>query len=286
MTTISEKEIASKLYSGRTPEYLTSIPRKKTFNTGIPRIDHVFNFPCGYYVIIGNPGSGKSWFALWLARQAWLNSLVRTVFFSLEMPEVAVRDRLLQAWSDLTRENYHAKASTQAAQDMMADDIIVIDEFYADEAAKQTVTGFESWIDIYYRLGYRLFCFDHLHELSGANDNATNQQVTELWAKAFQNITKKYSDIWLVVFAQPNGAAAEKKILRRTDISGSKAITQKCDYVLSLNRVVETDDGSIFEAQKGQKNIVLFLDKTRHTAESHIGFKLVLSDTGNFHDRH
>lgn len=280
---ITEQELSAKLYSLKPAKDLLLSDKKDSLLTGISYIDNDFGFPCGYYVILGNPGTGKSWFALWLARMFYRHNDQLSVYFSLEMPEPMVRRRILQQWSDITKIQLETGASTGPSLELMGKDVIVIDEFYADNTAKQTPENFVLWVGEYYKLGYRLFHFDHLHELAGANDNNQNQRVTELWAKTFQQLCKDLPDIWLFIYAQPNGAAASKKIIRRTDIAGSKAITQKCDYVLSLNRNVDVDqDTGMVVQEQNTRNIFVWIDKTRYTEKAYIGFKIHFSETGNF----
>ena len=187
--------IADKLYSTKPDKELLKIEKKLELNTGITSIDADFGFPAGYYVIAGNPGAGKSWFALWLSRVFWLNNAKKSVYFSLEMPEPIVRQRILQQWSDLTKAQFESEKEELRAVEHLHQDAIVVDTFYADDGKYQTTTEFEKLFKEYYSLGYRCFHFDHLHELAGANVNQTNQKVTEDWAKAFQQIVKDYPDV-------------------------------------------------------------------------------------------
>jgi hypothetical protein len=278
-----DQRIANELYSIKPDSELLSIEKKLELNTGITAIDADFGFPAGYYVIAGNPGAGKSWFALWLARVFWKHNGKKSVYFSLEMPEPIVRQRILQQWSDLNKADYENRKSELSALDNLRQDVIIVDTFYSEDSKKQNVKNFTDLVNKYYDLGYRCFHFDHLHELDGANVNQTNQKVTEDWAKGFQNIVKDKPEIWIFVYAQPNGAAAEKKILRRTDISGSKAITQKCDYFLSLNRIVNLDENGIMITNSNDRQVILYIDKSRYTEKVHIGFKLFFSETANFY---
>jgi len=281
---LTKEQIKKTLYSSMSLADLTKVSKKESLNTGVSYIDNDFGFPCGYYVILGNPGTGKSWFALWLSRMFYRHDDQMSVYFSLEMPEPMVRKRILQQWSDLTKSQLESGVSTEQAISFMAKDTIVINDFYASDASLQTPDNFKTWISVYYNLGYRIFHFDHLHELFGANDNAKNQTVTEQWAKVFQQLCKDYDDIWLFIYAQPNGAAANKSLLRRTDIAGSKAITQKCDYVLSLNRTVNVDENlGVVIIDDNERNILLWVDKSRYTEKSHIGFRIHFAETGNFY---
>lgn len=258
--------------------------------TGIEKIDSNFSFPTGYYVICANPGAGKGWFALWLTRVFYTNHKLKSVYFSLEMAEPLIRERIFQAWSDLTQEDYkklqrqgeHAFVErTYPSLALLRQGAIEVDTFHTEDTKYQTPSEFEKLFRSYYEQGFRIFHFDHLHELEGANDNNRNQAVTERWAKTFQDISKEFPDCWLFIYAQPNGAAAKKKYIRRTDIAGSKAITQKCEFFLSLNLMEpEADDPTSFEIENRQR--VLFLDKSRVTSKSKIGFLLYFEETGNF----
>ena len=274
-------------YSQMSDEEFIHIEHREKLPMGLSEIDRIFDFPAGYYVICANPGAGKGFFALWMSKRAWLLHEKMSVYFSLEMGEPLIRHRILQSWSDLTQEQFQLGYDTATARKLMKQDVIVIYPFGQDDAKYQTPENFEKDLDEFYDKGYRVFHFDHLHELEGANNNDTNQGLVEKWAKTFQNISKnpKYHDIWLFVFAQPNGAAAAKKVIRRTDIAGSKSITQKCEFFFSLNReVVINKDTDMVEIDVENRDVIWYLDKNRITSSQHIGCKLFFSKNGNFYN--
>lgn len=276
------KEYLPKMYSAMTKEEINKQKLRKSLPLGIPEIDSWFPFPTGYYVICANPGAGKGWFAFWLIRKFWELHGIKSVFFSLEMSISTVTERLKQAWSDLTQFQFQNGDSVAKGIELMQKDILIPDDFEAEDQSKQTPELFKAKFDFYYNLGYRVFHFDHLHELDGANDNNFNQKVTSEWAKVFQQISKEHEDAWLFVFAQPNGAAAAKKIIQRTDIAGSKAITQKCDYFVSLNREVEKDEKGDILINNEKRDVILWVDKSRHTSQAHRGVRLFFAETGNY----
>lgn len=278
-------DISNKLYSNKSNKEILDFKKRATLKTGIQKIDNNFDFPYGYYLIMGNPGIGKSWFAIWLTRVFYKYNQINSVFFSLEMTEQAVRSRILQQWSDLTRDKFFQGESTQRAIDLLIQDPIIVDTFFENDTKKRTPQNFEAMVDEYYTYGYRVFHFDHLHELDGTTDNNTNQKVTGEWGNTFQKISKKYDDIWLFIFAQPNSEASKKKIIKRTDILGSKSITYKADYIMSINKGFDVDDWGIPMAGEDPRGIMLYLDKTRYTDPAHIGFKLMLDETGNFRSK-
>lgn len=281
---ITIEEIVKKLYSTRSAAELKKIEKKESLHTGLSVIDNNFGFPTGYYIIVGNPGVGKSWFALWLARMFYRHDLVKSVFFSLEMPESQVRKRILQQWNDLTKTQVESGADTSGAVKTILNDVIVIDEFFSEDTEKQTPETFRAWINEYYKLGYRVFQMDHFHELGGASTNETNQAVVEKWGLTFQQICKEYTDVWLIIYAQPN--SSKSKILKRANLLGSKALTYKCDYFISLNKNIDEDEIDMGNIVMDPNNDVIFwIDKTRFTEKTKIPLLIGFSETGNFVDR-
>lgn len=265
------------LYSDWTKQQLLHFERRVQANTGIMKVDSNFGFPTGFYVIAGSPGAGKGWFATWISRQFYTHDRIRSVYFSLEMSEQVVRTRILQQWSDLTKKQLEDGGDTSPALSYLQKDVILINEFYSQDGDKQTPQEFRRIFEEYYKLGYRLFHFDHLHEISGANDNNRNQNMMEIWAKTFQKISKEFKDVWLFIYVQPNGKGYEKNILKKGDISGSKVIIQKCDFFISLNR---EESDSITEESR---DVLVYLDKNRHTDKNHVAFKLYFHQSGNFY---
>ncbi len=270
------------LYSTKTKAELLKFDKRETLETGVTEVDIDFGFPTGYYIIIGNPGTGKSWFSLWLSRMFHRHNQKYSVVFSLEMPEQFMRQRILQQWSDITKHELESGKSVDAVADRLKNDDIVIDEFYSEDTKLQTPQNFKKKIDEYYKLGYRCFHLDHFHELEGTTVNDRNQKQVETWGLLFQQICKEYQDIWLFIYAQPNSGSATKSILRRTDMLGAKALTYKCDYFLSLNRNMEVKD-DMLKIDEQDRVIVLWVDKSRYTEKSHLGWKLEFSQTGNFY---
>ncbi|MBI2601403.1 toprim domain-containing protein [Candidatus Daviesbacteria bacterium] len=270
-------------YTTMSDAELDKIDHRRKLTTGLSKLDKVFTFPCGYYVICGNPGAGKGLFALWLSLQFYKLHNLRSAYFSLEMPEKLVRTRILQAWSGLTQKQHEDGWATDKAKALMKQGAIVVDEFGSDNSSYQIPDNFEKDFKKYYDLGFRIFHFDHLHELDGANDNDRNQRITELWSTKFQQICKQYPDVWLFIFAQPNGNAENKKVLRRSDLRGSKAITQKCEFFLSLNRLISIDESTgELKVSNANREVLFWIDKNRISSNQHTGTKIYLSETGNF----
>jgi hypothetical protein len=284
---IKKEHIDKHLYEMEDEE-LIAIEEREVLTTGVLELDNQFKHPAGFYVICANPGVGKGWWALWLSRMFYLNHKVKSVYFSLEMPLNLIKPRIIQQWSDLTEQEFKSAIAFkenhkfEKAIKMLKEDMFRVDEFGGSDTSKVKPEVFKKKIEDYYKQGFRVFHFDHLHELEGANDNTKNQGVTEIWAKTFQGICKDYPDIWLFVFAQPNGSSANKKILKRTDIAGSKAITQKCEFFYSLNRTVEFDEETKLTKVSDDREVIVFLDKNRISSAQYVGFRLYFMTNGNF----
>ena len=276
-------------YSTMPDSEIMKIEERETMKLGLPLADDTFDWPTGYYVICGSPGVGKGFFALWLARKFWENGKKKSIYFTLEMGEKLVRTRILQAWSDLTLSQFKKKANTQKAQKLMKQDVISVYPFGQKDSRYQTPENFEKDFEEIYQKGYRVFIFDHLHELEGTNTNDTNQAIVERWGKVFQNIMKKpeHIDVWLFVFAQPNGASIDKKIIGRTDIAGSKSITQKCEFFISLNRknnyYKKSIEQLINESNSDNREMFVWIDKNRISLTQYKGFNIYFGEDGNFY---
>lgn len=275
-------------YSKMSDEKMKEREKRPRMKLGLPKLDAKFDWPTGYYVICANPGAGKGFFALWLSRKFWENGQKKSIYFSLEMGEPLVRNRIMQAWSDLSYEEFEKGADTTKAVELMKQDVISVYPFGQKDSRYQTPENFVADFEQLYDRGYRVFHFDHFHEIEGANTNDTNQSIVEKWGKAFQLVMKnpKFMDVWLFVFAQPNGSAAEKMIIRRSDIAGSKAITQKCEFFISLNRPQKINDKKEeLDIPRDQERKVLFwIDKNRVSTAQYTGEKLYFSENGNFYE--
>ena len=276
-------------YSTMPDSEMMKIEERETMKLGLPHADNIFDWPTGYYVICGSPGVGKGFFALWLARKFWENGKKKSIYFTLEMGEKLVRTRILQAWSDLTLGQFKNGISTHKAQELMKQDVISVYPFGQKDSRYQTPENFEKDFEEIYQKGYRVFIFDHLHELEGTNTNDTNQAIVERWGKVFQNIMKKpeHIDVWLFVFAQPNGASIDKKIIGRTDIAGSKSITQKCEFFISLNRknnyYKKNIEQLINESTSDNREMFVWIDKNRISLTQYKGFNIYFGEDGNFY---
>lgn len=270
------KTVSSCAYDYKTVEEITKFKKIEKFSLGLTKIDKIFGFPCGFYLITGIAGSSKSFFATWLARKFWEKYNVRSLFFSLEMTESKLRQRILQQWSDLTYDQFSAGQSKKNAVTALQEGAISI--MYL-EKVEQKIAFVEEKIKEASDLGYWVVFFDHLNELTGMNDER-NKTVADQWATFWAEMVKKYPHMHFFVLAQPNKMAFKQKILTQDNIKGSNVFAERADYFLSINRAKCEDEFK--ETTFEDRSLILWLDKTRNTDTTHIGFRLFFEQTGNY----
>ena len=283
--TISRKNDSTIIkYSEMTDKDIRSKEIREVLKTGFFKFDTDFGWPAGSYLIIGNTGAGKSWFALSLARQIFLRNDKKTAYFSVEMTPEQIKTRLLQAWSDIRYKDFYDGCDTSKAERLMRKDAITFHSFSKKDNDKySSPENFEKDFKMFYNAGYRIFMFDHLHEVPGATEMEQNPKVMAKWGTLFKKLEGENTDCWFFIFAQPVSTAAKKKILDMNDIWGSKTINFKIQFIITLNDFSEKDtDGFSIAPIDGKKPITIFLSKNRFTPANFIKEQTYLLDTGNF----
>lgn len=249
---------------------------------GIDQLDKV-GVPSGMNLVIGQSGSGKSWFMNHLIKSAWELNKQRSVIFSLEMDQQGLTRRMLQSYSKLTISQLKQKYDTSKAINLIRDAKPIIIDYTQVDRDAITPLSFSQSVHQHYAKGYKVFFFDHFHEIPGASINDKNQQVTEIWGDVFKSIRNDYDDVWLFILVQSNKEGYRKEILTKEFVSGSSALVNKCDFFLSINRREKPDDNLTLEFNK-PKPLVLWVDKNRRSFADRFAIKCSLDSTGNFID--
>lgn len=266
--------ITSFAYDYKTTDEILKFEKLDKYPLGIKVIDERFGFPTGFYLITGIAGSSKSFFATWLARQMWDKSGIKTAFFTLEMTERGLRKRILQQWSDLTLTEFNQGQSVKEAVDRLQAGSIAIIEL---DKKDQNISYMENRIKEASDYGFNFIVFDHMNEITGMNDDR-NKNVSDTWATFWAKMAKTYPYMHFIVLCQPNKSSFKQKVLTLDSIKGSNVLAERCDYFLSINRVQKQEDDIFNE----NRDVILWLDKTRNTDINHIGFKLYFDLTGNY----
>lgn len=265
-----------------TDEELQSHKEYPKLKLGIEQLDQA-GVPSGMALLIGQSGSGKSWFMNHIVKAAWELNKQRSVIFSLEMDTQGLTRRMLQSYSGLTITDMMYGGKTQPGIDLIREAKPIVMDYTQVDRDAITPLSFSQAVHEYYSMGYRVFLFDHFHEIPGVSTNDKNQQMTEIWGDAFKAIRNEYDDVWLFVLVQSNKEGYKKEILTKEYVSGSSALVNKCDYFLSLNRKEKPDDNLAFEMAK-PKLVTLWVDKNRRSFADRFAVKCFLDSTGNFVD--
>lgn len=265
-----------------TLEELTSFKKYPKLKIGIEQLDEA-GIPSGMNLIIGQSGSGKSWFMNHIVKTAYQFNKQKSVIFTLEMDTVGLTKRMMQSFSNLTATQVeNGETSEIGIKIIQKIDPIIIDYTQVDRDAI-TPLSFSQAVHEYYAQGYRVFLFDHFHEIPGISTNEKNQQQTEIWGDAFKAIRNTYDDVWLFILVQSNKEGYKKDILTKEFVSGSSALVNKCDYFLSINREEKPDPNLALELDK-PKYLSLWVDKNRRSFADRFAVRVVLDNTGNFSD--
>lgn len=235
--------------------------------------------PSGMNLIIGTPGSGKSWFAIWLMKAIHQHNGLSSVFFSLEMDYRGILRRMVQSYAGLSLIEYETGSDASAGEKLIRQMKPIIQDYTGLDGNEITPTAFVSQVQAFYAKGYRVFFFDHLHEIPGVMTNDKNQQVIETWGDVFKSIRNSYDDIWLFILVQPNKEGYKKEFLTKENTAGSAAILNKCDFFLSVNRVIDKTQMNDHEMDKPVR---LWIDKNRRGSVDKTVQPCVLTKTGNF----
>lgn len=237
--------------------------------------------PSGMNLIIGLPGSGKSWFSIWMMKKIYEKHQYKSVFFSLEMDTNGLTKRIIQSYSNRTLEQFENREGISEGLRKAKEVGFTIVDYSQMDSSGITPTQFSNDIHKFYQAGYRVFFLDHLHEIPGATTSQKNSEVVEVWGDVFKHIRNTYEDVWLFILVQPNKEAYKRKTLTKETTSGSTNIINKCDFFLSLNREVDADkDDDTTELTN--KPIRVWVDKNRRGAMDKVGQRVWLTPTGNF----
>lgn len=277
-----QQEVPNIRLSELTEEELKNHKEYPKLKLGIEQLDQA-GVPSGMLLLIGQSGAGKSWMMNHIVRVAWELNQKKSVIFSLEMDQQGLTKRMLQSYSNLSVSDMtYGGDVTPGIKVIREADPIIIDYTQVDRDAV-TPLSFSQSVHEYYAKGYRVFLFDHFHEIPGVSTNDKNQQQTEIWGDAFKAIRNTYDDVWLFVLVQSNKEGYKKDILTKEFVSGSSALVNKCDYFLSINRKEKADANIAYEISK-PKNLVLWVDKNRRSFADRFAVQATLDNTGNFRD--
>lgn len=220
---------------------ITGIP------SGFPTLDNItMGWQQSNLVIIGaRPSMGKTAFALNMARNAAVNFDVPTAFFSLEMADIELSDRLIAAESGISSDKLRGRVKMENqdwGQLEKALSRLVKAPLYIDETPGITITEFTSKAKRMVReQGVRLIFVDYLQLMHGSTSQ--QQAYREQEVSAISNALKataKELKVTVIALAQLNrnlmNRAGSNGRPSLSDLRDSGSIEQDADMVIFVHR--------------------------------------------------
>ena len=220
---------------------LTGVP------SGFPSLDTITRgWQNGNLIVIGaRPGHGKSAIALNMAKAAAIDHNIPTAFFTLEMQDIELADRLIATEAGLSsnKRKGREKMSDQEWEELEAAlSRAARAPLYIDETPALTITEFTSKIKrMVHEKGIRIAFVDYL-QLMHASVVSSQYRALEIGEISRQlKETAKELHIPIIALAQLNrnltnrvGSSNGRPVL--SDLKDSGSIEQDADIVLFIHR--------------------------------------------------
>ena len=262
---------------------ITGIP------SGFPTLDSItMGWQQSNLIIIGaRPSMGKTAFALNMARNAAVNFNVPTAFFSLEMADIELSDRLIASESGISSDKLRGRQKMGThdwAQLEGALTKLVKAPLYIDETPGITITEFTSKAKRMVReQGVRLVFVDYLQLMHAGT--AQQQAYREQEVSAISNALKataKELKITVIALAQLNrnlmNRAGSNGRPSLSDLRDSGSIEQDADMVIFVHR-----PGMLgFEEDKSRAEIIIAKHRNGRTENLEMTYH---GETFQFSDR-
>ena len=252
-----------------TPEVITEIMNPKIIDgcTGIPsKFDRLDKLTGGWQnsdliILAGRPGMGKTS----LGMSAMLNANVPCIFFSLEMKNTQLVQRILAMVSQVNLQrmrtgnlNTSDYTKIKAAQERLSQR----SEFHIEDTQELTLKEIRSkCLRLRSEKDIKLIMVDYLQLMHdpGKKYESREAEVSRI-ARGLKGIAKEL-DIPVIALAQLNRNLEDRrdKRPRLSDLRESGAIEQVADLVLMLyrNEVYSDGRGEDFSADQGKTELIL-----------------------------
>ena len=233
---------------------LTGVP------SGFPTLDSITRgWQDGNLIVIGaRPGHGKSAIALNMAACAAIDNNIPTAFFTLEMADIELADRLIGTQSGLSSGKRKGKDKMEDYEWKMIESALAKASkapLYIDETPGLTITEFTSKIKrMVMEKGIKIAFVDYLGNNRALEIGTISRQLKE---------TAKELHIPIIALAQLNrnlmnrlGNSMGRPVL--SDLKDSGSIEQDADMVLFINRPAK-----LGLSEMGEDYAELIIEKNR-----------------------
>lgn len=226
----------------QTTDGFTGIP------SGFPSLDNITRgWQEGNLIVVGaRPGHGKSAIALNMARSAAVDHNIPTAFFTLEMQDIELADRLMATETGLSS-NKRKGREKMSPQDWIDLEAALARAskapLFIDETPALTITEFTSKIKrMVHEQGIRVAFVDYLQLMNASSSSSSPNRALEIGEISRQlKETAKELHIPIIALAQLNrnitgrqGSSNGRPVL--SDLKDSGSIEQDADIVLFIHR--------------------------------------------------
>ena len=242
---------------------LTGVP------SGFPSLDAITRgWQDGNLIVIGaRPGHGKSAIALNMAKAAAVDNNVPTAFFTLEMADIELADRLIGSESGLSSGKRKGKDKMEDYEWPLLETAlksVAKAPLYIDETPGLTITEFTSKIKrMVQEKGVRIAFVDYLQLMHASGNYGTNRALEIGDISRQLKETAKELHIPIIALAQLNrnlmtriNSSMGRPVL--SDLKDSGSIEQDADMVLFIHRPAK-----LGLSEMGEEYAELIIEKNR-----------------------
>lgn len=210
--------------------------------TGFQQLDEVTNglHPGQMVTVAGRPGSGKSTFALDLARSAAVKHQKPTVIFSLEMGRLEIMMRLFSAEAGVALQNM--RSGHMSDQDWrrvaLRSSELAEAPLYIDDSPNLTMMEIRAKARrMKQRQDLQMIVIDYLQLMTSGKRVESRQQEVSEFSRAVKLLAKEL-EVPVVVLSQLNRSSEQRtdKKPMLSDLRESGSIEQDSDIVLLVHR--------------------------------------------------
>lgn len=231
--------------------------------TGLGKLDETL---CGLrggemIILAARPSQGKTSLGLHIAKNAAIQG-VETLFFSLEMSDIALADRLILAESDIESQRYRNGYLSDEEICKMTDvaSKLATLPFFIDDKGRASINYIRTIASLKKKEGkLGLIVIDYLQLANLDNSKKNREQEVSLASGQIKSLAKEL-DVPILVLSQLNREVEQRadKLPQLSDLRESGSLEQDADIVMLLSRPDEY--GFNFDEYRHKVDLPMYVD--------------------------
>jgi replicative DNA helicase len=241
--------------------------------TGFVDLDHATNGwqPGNLIVLAARPGAGKTAIAIHMARRAAARGH-NAVFFSLEMRETELTDRLIVGDSGIDKNSF--KSGKISREDLLKAENTAFNDLSAlkihiDDTPRQTVPAIAGKLRLLKKRGLcDMAVIDYLQLITSPERGRTRDEEVGNITRELK-LSARELGIPILLLSQMNREVEKRggKIPMLSDLRESGSIEQDADTVIFIHRPAADGESTLTDDATGLKNVIqLYIRKNRDGA--------------------